>query len=251
MNVKDLVLAQPLDCLLDKIIELFTDENDDLNRVRKAYKHTIAQIAEIIPIESPNELMFGTIYKEYDDGIMYEYPMFSLIHLDELEKMRTDGNIQSFEDSHNLNLPASYSLMFIDWEEILGYKIALESFDYVTPIELAACLLDEITFFGYDYEKNKERCNEEEEELDRRVNDIKEHPENLKTLDLNELKESIVRLRKESGEFDGKTDEEIKDIVKKEDEEYEIEHKKNLELMLESLKERYEILKILKKNYIV
>lgn len=249
MTVKDLLLNQNRVDLVERALEKFRENEKDENEYHKyGYHKALMDMEALDIVEDKDHLIYGLIEHDVDDCEVTEHTWFSLININELREMKEDGVINEFHDSEKVKMPAHYSLMFTPWETILGYQVAPESFDYVDKLDLAVVLLYEMTFFGYDYEGNQETTEAEKEELHRRVDEIEEgNTENYKTID--DLHEWFLEMRKEAGEFDGKTDEEIKEVLKQEEIEREENHKVMVRVMLEGLKERYEVLKRLKKIY--
>lgn len=250
MNVKDLLLKQNRDDLIDRTLQMFgkKDETDKDEYHKKRYHKALMDMESLEKIEDKEHLVYGMVEHDVNDCQVTEHKNFSIIRLNELKAMVENGTIKSFEDRENFKVPDSYSLMFVDWKEILGYQVAPESFDYVNQLDLAAVLLYEMTFFGYDYEENQDTSEKEEEELERLINEIKNgDTENYKTI--KDIDEWFLELRKENGEFDGKTEEEVQSVLKQEKMGREEKRRNRTKVMLEDLQTRYEILKKLKGIY--
>jgi hypothetical protein len=204
------------------------------------------------PIENLDHLIYGMVVHELEDGEVVERVDFSLICIDELKALKDDGVIDEFDDINKVNYPDSYSIMFTEWEKILGYQVAEESFDYVERLDLAATLLYEITFFGYEHEENEMVSKKEHEELERRIDEIEAcyaRGEEPQTISAEEFEKELLEMRYEFGEFNGKTEEEIEKNLEKEKIEREKDHEISIKLMLDDVRNRYEILKRLKKIY--
>ena len=69
----------------------------------------------------------------------------------------------------------SYSLVFTSWAEWLGMDVCQETLEALTPNQISAYCLNEMTFFGFTEEQRKR----EEASLDESIKEAEEHPEDL------------------------------------------------------------------------
>lgn len=72
-----------------------------------------------------------------------------------------------------------WGLEFDRWEDWLAKKIDEESFKKLDDLTILAGIMWELTYNGYSQEEVKERT----DDLNSRITEIKEHPENLKNWD--------------------------------------------------------------------
>ena len=77
----------------------------------------------------------------------------------------------------------SYSLVFTPWTEWLGMDICQETLDPLSPSQITAYCLHEMTFFGFTEEQRKQQ----EASLDESIKEAKEHPEDLIELNPDDL----------------------------------------------------------------
>ena len=253
MNVKELILSQNIDDLINYEKEHFIPEYEDYDstaeRYEKGFKLSIQDIKNTIPITDSENIIYGIKCQEVNTDETIETTIDHCnIQISELLKMNSNIEIKTFEDIEKANMPNHWGLMFIDWETILGYQV-IET-DFVSNLELAAEILWELTFFGYGKEENMVNAKKEADILDERS---KELDEAIKTGDTSGYisidDDYFFNLEKKLGLYDGLTDDEIIK-VRKEDE---IKRKKAIEktreLMIDVRKKEYEFLKELKKKY--
>ena len=249
MTVKDLILRQNKDKIIEYMKENFIPDYEDKEKIskimEKGFSLSLADIANIVPKISDEDLVFAFPYKETDGNCNIEINVdISNIKKSELLNMDTDYEIQTRDDVMDKKYPIPYSFMFIDWETILGYKIIEESFEHVSELEFACKLLYELTWFGYTKEIATENTEKEIEELDRRM----EEAEKGKTYAIEDVDEWFFNLSKEAGLYDGMTDEEIEE-ERREDK---IRREKDLELFyelnVENKRKEFEFLKKVKKT---
>ena len=69
----------------------------------------------------------------------------------------------------------SYSLVFTPWTEWLGMNVCKETLENLSPSQITAYCLHEMTFFGFTEEQRKRQ----EASLDESIKEAEEHPEDL------------------------------------------------------------------------
>ena len=77
----------------------------------------------------------------------------------------------------------SYSLVFTPWTEWLGMDICQETQEALSPSQITAYCLHEMTFFGFTEEQREQQ----EASLDESIKEAKEHPEDLIELNPDDL----------------------------------------------------------------
>ena len=253
MNVKELILSQNIDDIIQYLKENFIPEYEDYDKTSKRYdkgfRLSIEDIKNTIPRKNCEDLIYGWKYKEVNfDGNIEESIDHCNIKISELLNMDTEIEIKTFDDFTDAKLPTHWGLMFVDWETILGYQV-IET-DFVSNLELAAEILWELTFFGYEKEENIVNAKKEADILDERS---KELDEAIKTGDTSGYisidDDYFFNLEKELGFYDGLTDDEIKKVREENERKMKKAIEKTRELRLESIKKEYEFLKELKKKY--
>lgn len=253
MNVKELILSQNTEELIKYMQDHFIAEYEDYDKLSKRYdkgfRLSIEDIKKTIPKNNSEELIYGMKCKEmHIDKTIEESIEHCNIKVSELLKMHSDVEIKTFDDFTKTKMPEHWSLMFIDWESILGYQV-IET-EFVSNLELAAEILWELTFFGYEKEINLENSKKEADELDKRTKEVKEAIEvgdNSKFITIDD--EYFLNLEKKLGLYDGLTDEEIEKIRTEDKILRDKAFEKTKEFMFESKKKEYEFLKKLKKKY--
>ena len=254
MNVKELILNQDFEKMIEVFKEFYVPEYEDKEEKEKhfriGFQKTLKDIEETIPEETKeHHLIYGIKYKDYNsDGTFENLVDHCSITIKELKNLNENVKIETFDDFEKCNFPNHWSLMFVAWEEILGYEVIKNEF--VNDVELACEILWELTFFGYSKESNEENSKEEMEELDRREKEIKEAIEtgdNSKFVTIDD--DFFDKLREELGEYDGMTEEEKLEHKKQEKIDFDIMMEKNREEILKKNKLEYELLKKLKKEY--
>lgn len=253
MNVKELILSQNIDDIIQYLKENFIPEYEDYDKISKRYdkgfRLSIKDIKNTIPITNSENIIYGIKCQEVNTDEIIETTIDHCnIKISELLKMNSNIEIETFEDIEKAHIPTHWGLMFVDWETILGYQV-IET-DFVSNLELAAEILWELTFFGYEKEENIVNAKKEADILDERS---KELDEAIKTGDTSGYisidDDYFFNLEKELGFYDGLTDDEIKKVREENERKMKKAIEKTRELRLESIKKEYEFLKELKKKY--
>lgn len=253
MNVKELILSQNIDDLINYEKEHFIPEYEDYETTAKRYENgfklSIQDIKNTIPINDSENIIYGIKCQEVNTDDTIETTIDHCnIKISELLKMNSNIEIKTFDDIEKTHMPTHWSLMFIDWETILGYQV-IET-DFVSNLELAAEILWELTFFGYTKEQNMINSKKEADILDERSKELDEAIETGDTSRYISIDDDwFLNFEKKLGLYDDLTDDEIKKVR----EENKIKRDKAIEktkkLAIESKKKEYEFLKELKKKY--
>lgn len=134
MNAKELILKADIDELVDWIWQHDKRKGAVTPEFRQALNKLILDISKIEPIKNDNSIAA----KEFDDH-----------HLD----------VFAVEPAGQ-----DFSLLFVKWEEVLGYSVPDELIAKLGIIKLAAGLLYELTWFGSTDEENNKAIAEFEED---------------------------------------------------------------------------------------
>lgn len=184
MNIKELIFSIPA---LD-LAEAYAAKYDDLSPEKKG--RVVDQVAAFIGTlkdrkpkdtghlilgisfvdddedEGRHEFLDACLFKKDDLAAQFDWdsPMAKVAPLDGL----TDDQVE--ELAHTRILPDSYAFEYSPWDEILGYEVDPYNLLMVGPIPLAADVLWEMTFFGFE----ESQVDAEREELHRRADELDE-----------------------------------------------------------------------------
>ena len=182
MNIKELIFSIPA---LD-LAEAYAAKYDDLapekqnrlvdsvaafigtlkDRKPKDTGHLILGIAFVDDDEDEgrHEFLDACLFKKADMAAQFDWdsPLAEVATLEGL----TDDQVE--ELAHARILPDSYAYDLSPWEEILGYEVDPYNILEVGPVPLAAAVLWEMTFFGFD----ESRVDAERDELHRRAREM-------------------------------------------------------------------------------
>ncbi|WP_097006930.1 DUF6557 family protein [Lacrimispora amygdalina] len=142
-------------------------------------RDVISEISQMTVKET--DTICGVIeYKDTDlnEDIITSFDVFCF-EKDDLKKY-IPGILKKIQKTDDLKKQdhspiTTYNFMFEDWETILGYKLSNISLKKYDKDVIAAAILHEITWFGYDYESAKENREKEQNILESRLEfDIEE-----------------------------------------------------------------------------
>lgn len=155
-----------------------------------------------------NEQIIESLHKNYGD-IVDEAYLFALNELRELkpseEKQDIEINVKLEKDdldkkSDKMFLVCNgigpdengrietWALEFSRWEQWLAKDIYSKCLEQLDELTILAGIMWELTYNGYTQSDVDERRND----LEERIKEVEEHPENLKTLNIEELKKSLL-----------------------------------------------------------
>ena len=184
MNIKELIFSLPA---LD-IAEAYVAKYDDFEPEKR--DRVVDQVAAFVSTLKDREpkdtghLILGISFVDDDEGegqrefldtclfkkddlaaqFDWDSPLAKVATLEGL----TDNQIEKL--AHTRILPDSYAYEYSPWDEILGYEVDPCNLLMVGPIPLAADVLWEMTFFGFE----ESRVDAEREELHRRADELDE-----------------------------------------------------------------------------
>ena len=182
------------------------------------------------------------VYCIYHKNLLYDEDSYldaSMIYKRDL--IEKDINIIDFDDEnrellspeeHEKKYIQNYAFEFEPWSIVLGYEVADASIEEYGKNEVAAAILNEMTFFGFEEEEAFKHAKKEIDILNERVQEIKDHPE--RTIPAEEM---FSKLRKEFG---------WEEPTKEEEEET---HRRIIEDLKINQQERINILRKMKQDY--
>lgn len=164
MNVKDMILSQPMEDVVRAFIDRLRAETEQREKAIQRMTKFVLSLRDIEPCES-GHLLLG-IYHFDDDGEFLDPCLYSKKELlvefepeSELSQLKSLAEIDSLEDeeldrlAHFKSRPESYSFILSPWNEILGYEVNSHNVQDVGAAALCAEVLYEMTFFGFEEEK--------------------------------------------------------------------------------------------------
>lgn len=183
MNVKGLIFSVPTAALADAYVakqEVPPEKHDRAvervtafiqslkGKALKGTNHLILGI-QIVDDDEDNgrrELLDACLFKKDDLVAKFDWdsPLSRVTTLENL----TDEQIEELAQTRIL--PDSYAYDLSPWAEILGYEVDPDNAFEVGPVPLAAAVLWEMTFFGFD----EAHVDAEREELRRRAEELDE-----------------------------------------------------------------------------
>lgn len=184
MNIKELIFSLPA---LD-IAEAYVTKYDDLDPEKKI--RAVDQVAAFISTlkdrepkdtghlilgisfvdddedEDRHEFLDACLFKKDDLAAQFDWdsPLAKVTTLEGL----TDDQVE--ELAHTRFLPDSYAYEYSLWDEILGFEVDPYNLLMMGPIPMAANVLWEMTFFGFE----ESQVDAEREELHRRADELDE-----------------------------------------------------------------------------
>ena len=186
MNIKELIFS----ISAFDLAEAYAAKYDDLSPEKK--DRVVAQVAAFIGTlkdrkpkdtghlilgisfidddedEGRREFLDACLFKKDDLVAQFDWdsPLAKVTTLDGL----TDDQVE--ELAHTRLLPDSYAYEYSPWDEILGYEVDPYNLLMMGPIPIAANVLWEMTFFGFE----ESQVDAEREELHRRADELDEIP---------------------------------------------------------------------------
>jgi hypothetical protein len=190
---------------------------------RELCQKTWSELTTIECISNSSYVLASAVYKDIDDdGELTTTNDVFLCKIEELEQF----DISSVKEVHDYEALQSsgsrdierYSIIDIDWKELLGYEVAESSFKYIDKVQAAAVFFWEATWFGYTYELNQKNKEKEFLELESRFKKMEENDENCisaeelfqewdKKMEETMSEKEIRQLRAEVAEYERKAKE--------------------------------------------
>lgn len=180
LSVKEAIIKSNRNVLLDECIKTLSFDIDvEIEKERLStwldYVLTLKEQRDedILIVINKN---VGTFLDEKD----YEYMDASIVHKEDLKEedikipnIKEDNIWKMTEEEANssllsLSIPQGYAFELSDWEEILGYSVPQCMINIYGLETTMACVIYEMTFFGYE----REDMEEKREEVHQRVDEI-------------------------------------------------------------------------------
>lgn len=211
MNAKDFILSLNEEKLLDIYCQRYCKLNTIRHKtepgamknkkkfLKRRLKYFLNQVKQIKPIETSDEILWGRTYWDYDivdDGKGgWKYPLIkfgdvSIVNKEDWKFNLNPQLINTFEERDKNFYIVPYSLMYIDPAYILGLEIFNQGDDY----KIAADILHELTWFGYNLKRISKHMKQSEDMLEQRYEEVKEAIETgeiEKSKVLDDIKEDI------------------------------------------------------------
>ena len=125
--------------VLEKEYYTGVEYKEKLPRIRKAYQLFFEKLKGLFPVPQAGKYLFCQRYydaldENFSDATADEHMIFSVALFDVLEE---DGD-------------GVYSLSFIDWNKVMGFSVPVASVNRFGEETIAAHLLFELSFYGFD-----------------------------------------------------------------------------------------------------
>lgn len=175
------------------------------------------------------------VFKQYEYVEDEYYHSASLYEIEELKNKSLnecsfyDEREDLTQEEYSNKYIQSYAFELTDWKDVLGYLVSEESVKEYGAQNVAYAIIDEMTFFGSEYDLNNQRREQVIYELSKSLEEIKSGEYKSKTISLEELEKDL-------------------DLPKETDEEKEINNKKMLDEMEYNRIEQNRILKQIIEN---
>ena len=186
MNVKKILLSLDRNALTDRYYDEYYKNNeikqaeakleniDLVTAVANNVKCFLDQIAEIEPVENDIAVIVAK-YCDFDfEGKNLEMVFKNVFDAFSVEMPIADVGerrlIKNISEAKNKPIFKSLGLSFLDWSEILGYDVLYTDDDIYG---CAACIINEMTWFGYDKDVYQSNKDEEIKRLDEIEDEIK------------------------------------------------------------------------------
>ena len=178
--------------------ELNNDQSiSDIEReaIRKEYIKILSErykkILDIEPEYDKNKII--VIVKQYEsvnNEYYYDAAVYDRYEL--LEKQLNDRSV--YKKNEDLTMEEyekkyiqSQAFELTDWKYILGYEVSKDSISEYGIEMVANAIIDEMTFFGSEYESNNQKREETIDELEKSLDEIKNGIYNSVPLNLDEM----------------------------------------------------------------
>lgn len=169
--------------------------NIEREAIRKEYVKILSKrykkILEIKPEYNENKII--VVVKQYEsvnNEYYYDAAVYDRYEL--LEKQLNDRSV--YKKNEDLTMEEyekryiqSQAFELTDWKYILGYEVSKESISEYGMEMVANAIIDEMTFFGSEYESNNQKREETIDELEKSLDEIKNGTYNSIPLNLDEM----------------------------------------------------------------
>jgi hypothetical protein len=165
----------------DYVVE--SDKTKDFDSLKEAYNHSIEELLLLNPSDKQTDDFEIEVYLDTSDD-----PAF--VHVHYINK-KFEGIPDEEYDINDDRYQKYFAMGFTPWNELLSLDVTVrECMKHLTPEEICAELLWEITFYGF----TEEKMMEEKAELDRRIEEIDNGSAKLYTIEeVKEMMDKTIR----------------------------------------------------------
>lgn len=178
--------------------ELNNDQSiSDIEReaIRKEYIRILSErYKKILDIEPEYDKTKIIVIVKQCESVNNEYYYDAAVYdrYELLEKQLNDRSV--YKKNEDLTMEEyekryiqSQAFELTDWKYILGYEVSKESISEYGMEMVANAIIDEMTFFGSEYESNNQKREETIDELEKSLDEIKNGTYNSIPLNLDEM----------------------------------------------------------------
>lgn len=163
--------------------------------LRKKYIEILSEryekMLELEPDYNRNKIIIVVKqYESFSDEYYYDATVYDRHEL--IEKQINDRSV--YKKNEDLTMEEyekryiqSQAFELTDWKYILGYEVSKESISEYGMEIVANAIIDEMTFFGSEYESNNQKREETIDELEKSLDEIKNGTYNSIPLNLDEM----------------------------------------------------------------
>ena len=165
MNVKELIQSAPRSELIDDSLALMDTPPERMEAAKERFGEFLDRLESVEPT-STGYVILGVIYVE-DGKERLEANLYCESELPGLAEIKGElAKFDSVSDAerlcHEVSNTKRYAYEYTPWSEILGFRVLCSNARDVGIANLAAAVLYEMTFFGF----NEENVKAEREKLD-------------------------------------------------------------------------------------
>ncbi|MFI3326567.1 MAG: DUF6557 family protein [Clostridia bacterium] len=175
MIFKDLLMQASVEEVVNSITKRFEIDETKYCQVLDKHNKLFEILYELEPINTNNIIVCSTC-ESFDESFISEsiYDLDEIKNNDEIEKeLKRLENIGIDEIQKIIGitkLPQGFSMMYVPWEEILGYQVSEKNIADIGKADFVATIIYEMTFFGF----TQEELNAEREKLEKIIEEQKE-----------------------------------------------------------------------------
>lgn len=201
-------------CNYENIFKKMCDELDILDSDLEISKEILKENAYQYYEKEYNELLGLSYNKDLKDNIICvvnlldEYDINDIWHYSSFMIKKSD--IEKYKNKE-IEFISKYDIAFSDWKDVLGYSVSDICVEKYGMELIAGIMLEELSFFGNNYDKARTKCDELVETLNIRAESVKNGTAITYTME-----EVFDHLYNEFGfEYTGPTEEEQKNTENK------------------------------------
>ncbi|MFI3326569.1 MAG: DUF6557 family protein [Clostridia bacterium] len=181
MLVIDLLKIYTVKEIVDALMKNHKIDEEKYQRVYDVHKKFISDLLKLTPIFT-DKIVLGHYYEEFGeivftqsvyliDDLKKDYDIQN--SLNKLKGMEKKSAEELSEIIHSNKFPQNYGVIFVDWEEILGYQVSEKNIQSFGGANLMSELIYNMTFDGFAKEdmkkgrKKLEKSIKESEEINK------------------------------------------------------------------------------------